>query len=329
MLLPMTPPFPRREFLKQSAWLSLAAFGLSARAAEPAPSGRLSRLRTSLNAYSFYVELNLGLKDPVNPKAMNLHQLLNFAAVAGFDAIDLTGYFFASYPKAPTDAEIFAVKHEAFRLGLEISGSGVKNDFTTADQAIRAEGKQRIKDWVEVCVKLGAPVLRVFADTNIPPQKWAAVSGGAPREVVEGWMADDLRECAEFAAARGIFIGVQNHGDFLTTGAEHVSLLKRVNHPNCRAIVDTGKYLTEDPYVDMALVAPHAVNWQVKETPFGKPNKPLTDMRRVVRIAREAGYNGYLPIESLPMGRKDYDTPAELRRMLRELKAAIEVREGK
>ena len=136
-------------------------------------------------------------------------------------------------------------------------------------------------------------------------------------------MADDYRECSEFAAKHGIFIGVQNHGDFLTSGAEHVSLLKRVNHPNCRAIVDTGKYLTADPYVDIALAAPFAVNWQVKETPFGKPNKPLTDMRKIVKIARDAGYNGYLPIESLPMGRKNYDTPGELKRMLKELKAAI------
>ena len=319
----MSSATPRREFLKHSAWLSLAALGLSARAAEPAPTGKISRLRTSLNAYSFYVELNLGLKDSTNPKGMTMSQLLNFAAEAGFDAIDLTGYFFASYPQVPTDAEIFAVKHEAFRLGLEISGSGVKNEVTTADKALRAEGKQRIKDWVEVCVKLGAPVLRVFADTNIAPNKWQAVSGGASREDVEGWIADDFRECSEFAAARGIFIGVQNHGDFLTTGAEHVSLLKRVNHPNCRAIVDTGKYLSADPYIDIALTAPLAVNWQVKETPFGKPNKPLTDMRKIVKIARDAGYNGYLPIESLPMGRKNYDTPGELRRMLKELQSAI------
>ena len=167
----------------------------------------------------------------------------------------------------------------------------------------RAPGSGHDKDWVEVCLKLGAPVLRVFADTNIPPQKWQVVSGGAPRDVVEGWIADDLRECAEFAARHGIFIGVQNHGDFLTTGVEHVSLLKRVDHPNCCAIVDTGKYLTEDPSSDMAVAAPLAVKWQIKETPFGKPNKPLTDMRRIVRIARDANSNGYLPIESLPMGR--------------------------
>ena len=309
-------PIPRREFFQRSTWLSLAAVGLSARAAETAPSGMISRLRTSLNAYSFYLELNRGLKEPNDPKAMSLRQLLVFTAEAGFDAIDLTAYFFASYPKPPTDAEIFAIKHEAFRLGLEISGSGVKNEVTTADEALRAEGKQ-------VCLKLGAPVLRVFADTNIPPHKWQVVSGGAPRDVVEGWIADDFRECAEFAAQHGIFIGVQNHGDFLTTGVEHVSLLERVDHPNCRAIVDTGKYLTQDPYSDMAVAAPLAVNWQIKETPFGKPNKPLTDMRKIVRIARDANYNGYLPIESLPMGRTNYDTPGELRRMLKELKAAI------
>ena len=94
-------PTPRREFLKHSAWLSLAAFGLTARGAEPAPAGKVSRLRTSLNAYSFYVELNLGLKEPGNPKGMTMSQLLNFAAEAGFDAIDITGYFFASYPKVP------------------------------------------------------------------------------------------------------------------------------------------------------------------------------------------------------------------------------------
>ncbi len=105
----MSTATPRRDFLKQSAWLSLAALGLSVRAAEPAPAGKLSRLRTSLNAYSFYVELNHGLKDPKHPKAMTLSQLLTFTAEAGFDAIDLTGYFFASYPKAPTDAEIFAI----------------------------------------------------------------------------------------------------------------------------------------------------------------------------------------------------------------------------
>ena len=38
--------------------------------------------------------------------------------------------------------------------------------------------------------------------------------------------------------------------------------------------MDTGKYNTPDPCVDIALMAPYAVNWQIKEltgTPAGSP----------------------------------------------------------
>ena len=79
-------------------------------------------------------------------------------------------------------------------------------------------------------------------------------------------MADALRECAEHGERFGVIVAVQNHGDFIDTGAEHLSLLHRVDHPWCGALVDTGKYITADPYADIAARGPHAVNWQIKET---------------------------------------------------------------
>jgi len=33
--------------------------------------------------------------------------------------------------------------------------------------------------------------------------------------------------------------------------------------------VDTGYFKTSDPYADIALVAPHALNWQIKQSVFG------------------------------------------------------------
>ena len=118
----------------------------------------------------------------------------------------------------------------------------------------------------EVAAKLGAPVLRVFADTQMRGKTWETASEGAKREDVEKWIADDIRGCAEHAAKFGVVIGVQNHGDFLSTGSEHISLLKRVDHAWCGALVDTGKYFSDDPYADIAMMVPHAVNWQIKET---------------------------------------------------------------
>ena len=51
----------------------------------------------------------------------------------------------------------------------------------------------------------------------------------------------------------------------------------------------------------MARAAPYAVNWQVKQSPFGveKEAEAPTDFKRLLRIVRASGYRGYLPIEAL------------------------------
>jgi hypothetical protein len=42
-----------------------------------------------------------------------------------------------------------------------------------------------------------------------------------------------------------------------------------------------------------------------------------------VKIIRESRYRGYVPIETLRMGRKDYDPRAEVTKMVNALRAAI------
>ena len=313
--------FPnRRDFLKLAV---LSAFARPGRAAQ-APVARVGgpRLKTALNAYSFSKLLNDHAKGRAS--GMSLIQLCEFCALHEFDAVDLTGYFFPGYPKVPEDKALLEVKRRAFDLGLDISGTGVRNHFTTADKAVRAESVQHIKDWVEVAARLGAPVLRVFADTQMKAQTWETVSDGAKREDVEAWIAADIRACAEHAAKFGVIIGVQNHGDFLKTGDEHLSLIQRVDSPWCGAIVDTGYYTTADPYADMARVAPFAVNWQIKESPFGAGNEVRTDLKRLLTIIRLAGYRGYLPIETLSAPGKEYDPFRLVPAFLAELRAAID-----
>ncbi|MCX6942709.1 MAG: sugar phosphate isomerase/epimerase, partial [Verrucomicrobia bacterium] len=247
----------------------------------------------------------------------------DFCAKAGFDAIDVTGYFFPGYPAAPARDYLIRLKRHAFNLGLAISGTGVRNDFTAANPATRAEGVQRIKDWIEVAATLGAPTVRAFADSQPPFKNWQQASNNASRDTVEAYLADALRECAEHGKQFGVIVEVQNHGDFINTGPEHLSLLKRVDHEWCAALVDTGKYLTPDPYADIALMAPYAVNWQIKETMRSEVDSPKVDMKKLVTIIRKSGYRGYVPIETLSMRRKDYDSYVEITKMLRDLQAAI------
>lgn len=316
----------RRSFLKHAALLPMAAsagFPVAPARAVHAPVSRTggALLKTSLNAYSFLELLNANAKDPA--KGVDLFQVCDFCAKHEFEAVDLTGYFFPGYPKAPDDAYLYKLKRHAFNLGLEISGTGVRNDFTTADKSVRAEGVQRLKTWIEVAAKLGAPVIRAFADSQPPFKNWQQASGNAPRAEVEAWLADDLRGCAEHGKKFGVIVGVQNHGDFINTGAEHLSLLHRVDHEWCAALVDTGKYLTTDPYADIAQVAPYAVNWQIKETTGSSTDSPVTNMKKLVTLIRQSGYRGYVPIETLSMKRKGYDSFVEIPKMLAELRQAI------
>jgi sugar phosphate isomerase/epimerase len=319
----------RRRFFKAAALLPLAAsagFPSASAAFDPVKRVGGSHLKTSLNAYSFLELLNANIKD--KSQGVDLFQVCDFCAKCDFDAVDLTGYFFPGYPKAAEHSYIMALKRHAFDLGLGISGTGVRNDFTTADKSVRAEGVQRIKDWIEVAAKLGAPTVRAFADSQAPFKNWQQASADASREAVESWMADSLRECAEHGEKFGVIVAVQNHGDFINTGEQHLSLLKRVDHKWCSALVDTGKYLTDDPYADIALMAPYAVNWQIKETLLGEATSPRTDMKKLLTIIRQSGYRGYLPIETLSMRRPGYDSFVEVPRMLAELRDAIAATES-
>jgi hypothetical protein len=197
----------RRAFLEQAAWLPLAAAtgvllgGQSTAAAAPIKRAGGAHLKTALNAYSFADLLTANLKD--RSKGLDLFQLCDYCAEQGFEAVDLTGYFFPGYPGVPEDSYVYAIKRHAFDRGLAISGTGVRNDFTSADKAVRSEGVQRVKAWIEVAARLGAPVVRVFVDSQPPFKNWREASRGAPRESVEGWVADAVRECAEHGQAFG------------------------------------------------------------------------------------------------------------------------------
>jgi sugar phosphate isomerase/epimerase len=301
----------RRVFLKSTALLPLCAA-----AAKTKPV-----LKTSLNAYSFNKMLNDAIKG--RSEGITLVKVMEFAAKHKFQGFDATGYFFPGYPAVPANAYIDDFKKRAMDLGIGISGTGVRNNFTTADKAVRDTGVRHIKEYVEVAARLGAPVIRVFADTQMRAQTWQTVSNGATRDQVQDWISAALKECADHGKKYRVRIGVQNHGDFLKTGADLMRLVKSVGSPWCGPIVDTGYFKSSDPYEDIALVAPHAVNWQVKQSALGEESEVPTDLIRLMKIVRKSGYSGYLPIETLSPRGKEYDPFTVIPAFLKQLQEAM------
>jgi sugar phosphate isomerase/epimerase len=323
----MNRSFTRRNFLKSAAILPLAAgitgLGISLPAAAEEPLQRIGgpKLKVSLNAYSFARMLNDQIKK--RGPGVSLFDVLDFCAKNNFDGFDPTGYYFPTYPEIPPDDYVYKLKRRAFELGIGISGTGVRDNLTTSDKTVRAAAVQHIKEWVVVASKLGAPVIRVFADTQMRTMTWQDVAKGYTRDQVKAWIVDALGECAVQGGKYGVIIGVQNHGDFLQTGEQLLDLVGTINSNWCGVIVDTGYFKTPDPYKDMALVAPYAVNWQIKQSPFGEDSSIPTDLLKLVKIIRASNYRGYLPIETLSPKGKVYDPYTVVPAFLTQLRDAI------
>lgn len=274
-------------------------------------------VRFSLNAYSF--NSRLMEKDPADGRSVfGLLDLIDWAAGQNLEAVDITGYYFPGYPIPPSDDVIRKVRQRAAARGLAISGTGIRNHFASADPAVREAGIQLAKQWIDVAAKLGAPVIRLFAGP-MPPgydNRW---------EEVMTWMAPCFRVCAEYAETKGVRIGIQNHADALSTADQCLRLLKAIDHPWVGLIVDTGSFTTSDPYQEIEITAPFAVNWQVKERLHGEGTDRKTDMQRVMRIIRTSGYRGFVPVETLPEKGKPYDPAVRVPMLLAEMQAAREL----
>ena len=297
----------RRDFLASTAVAAVGTAGSLATGRGAAASvvpGLPGRIKTSCNLYSF--------NGPLTRGEMTLEQVIEYCASIGFDAVDPTGYYFTGYPAVPADDLVYRIKHLAFSLGLGISGTGVRNDFAVPDAAARDADVAHVARWVDVAAKLGAPVLRVF-DGRVMP-------AGVPKPEVMHWIVDGIQRCVTAGEARGVMIVLQNHNDALKVAADYLEIRRRIPSPWFGLNVDIGSLrTTDDPYAEIAQLAPHAYTWQVKELVYRRGTEERVDLAQIARILRDARYRGYVPIETLGPG----DARQKVRAFLDAFRTAI------
>lgn len=274
----------RRQWL--TAWGVFPA-GLAAVLQDPRPSPlpRVggTQVRISLNAYSF--------NEPLRAGRMSLSDLLEFCAHQRFDGVDLTGYYFQGYPEPPPVEQVRRIKREAFILGLEITGTGVRNDFTVNDPHQLQEEIARVRTWLEVAGDLGAPNLRIFAGRRLEdPERRPEVT----RQVVGA-----LRDCLDEAERQGVMLALQNHYEFIETPEQLLGILSAVDSPWLAVNLDIGSFRGPDPYREIETAAPYAVAWQIKELVYPGGIPEAVDLDRVAEILDRSGYRGFVLLETL------------------------------
>ena len=227
-------------------------------------------------AYSFRKELAAG--------AMTYRQLIELAANEGIRGIDTTSYWFPD-----TSAAFLAgLRTTAYRSGIQLYSLGVRVRLCQPTPELQATEVDACKKWVDVAERVGASHIRVFG---------GPVPKGATEEQAISWAVEVLKRCAEYAAGKGIILGVEDDGGLTTTAEPTVEIVKRVNSPSVGINLDTGNF-PKNGYSQTALCLPYATNVHFKVRVADESgNKQEADWPRLAGMFREAGYKGFLSLE--------------------------------
>jgi sugar phosphate isomerase/epimerase len=274
----------RRQFLQTAvaagAGLTLGANAVSA--IEPIQHNGKPLIKLSIAAYSYrkYLTLNIKPKPP-----MNLEDFADIAADMNLGAIEPTAYYFADM----SPEYLAKLKGKCTRLGLDISGTAIGNNFCVTDPEKLKLQKTYVRDWIEHTARLGGKTVRIFAGN---------VERGDTEEKARERAVAAIQESCDYAAKYGILLALENHGGIVTTIDQMLTLVKAVKHDWFGVNWDTGNFHSEDPYSDLTKLAPYAVVVQIK-TEIKRTGKPKeeADLKRLLDILRGVNFRGYVALE--------------------------------
>lgn len=219
------------------------------------------------------------------------------AAGYGVNSIELVNTFYFS--KAKDQAYLTAFRNKCQEAGVSVGliMCDRLGDLGDADEAARQKAVENHYPWVDAAQFLGAHSIRVNA------------AGNGTAEEVAAQAAAGLAALGTYAATKNINIIVENHGGYSSNGAWLAGVMKQVNMDNVGTLPDFGNFCIErgpayeclneyDRYQGVAELMPYAKGVSAKTHDFNADGEEThTDFLRMMKIVKEAGYNGYVGIE--------------------------------
>ena len=169
----------------------------------------------------------------------------------------------------------------------------------SSDPAIRRAAAERLKTIVRQSAILGADIL-----CGPFHQALGVFSGTGPTEEEFKRAADVHREVADEAQRHGIYLAIESLNRFecyfLNTTAAAAAYVRRVGHPNLKAMFDTFHANIEEENLPKAFSenAAAIAHVHVSNNDRGVPGRGHIDFPAIFRVIKSSGYNGWLTIEA-------------------------------
>lgn len=285
----------RREFLQVAA-AGAAGFGMlplsgcalfrgrgspSTTAPGAPPPFRISPFHISLAEWSLVKSLRSGKLD-------NLDFPRYARSEFGIDTVEYVDQFFKDKVR---DAAYLAelkkrCESEGVRSGLIMVDTA--GDLGDADDSRRQKAVEDHQAWMEAARSLGCHALRVNARGKGTPEELG-------KRIVESGV-----KLAERGKALGLNVVIENHGGPSSDADWLAGVMRGVGSPWFGTLPDFGNFPPEaDRYAAVEKLMPFAKAVSAKSGRFdAQGNEVETDYPRMMRIVLEAGYRGFVGVES-------------------------------
>lgn len=268
--------FDRREFL-QAAGVAAASPLVTRVAAGDQSVGAMAqrpRLLAGCCAYSYLKYLQAG--------SMTMEDFIARAVDLDVVGVDVTVYWL----KSQEPAYLHSLRHLAFKHGITFSGAACGTKMCERDAGKRAAKIAEIQKWVDVAEMLGASHLRVFGG-YVPP--------GATLAQGKDWVVEVMKPACDYAAKKGVTLGMESHNGITTMAADIIEILERVDSPYAGCNLDITHFPT-DPYAQIEALVPYATMSHIRDH-FDEPHPDPIDLDRVWQMFAKAGYQGFMAAE--------------------------------
>ncbi len=227
----------------------------------------------------------------------------------GFEGLEYVTTFYAQRikdakdPKAEMKAVLDTLKMKSDKYGVKnlLLMVDSEGDLAANDSVARNEAVENHKKWVDAAQFLGCHSIRVNLFGSEDRSEWKNNS------------IDGLSQLATYAEGKGINILVENHG-YLSSDADLlVEVMKGVDMGNVGTLPDFGNFclkrennerwdakcIEEYPrYEGVEKMMPYAKAVSAKSYTFNDEGQAeLIDFKKMIKIVKDAGYNGYIGVE--------------------------------
>jgi sugar phosphate isomerase/epimerase len=251
------------------------------------------------------------LSQAIQSGEMSVVEAIAYIAEIGGEHVEIVpiGFNLSANPEL-----IPVIRQKAQNIGIEISNYAIGAEFSSLDEEVYENEITRVMKEVDIAVQLGVKLMRhdVASAADISIENFAVL---LPR------LAEACRRVADYAATFGITTSIENHGYFLQASDRVQALIHATDRANFRTTLDIGNFMCADENsvvavkknIDYASMV-HIKDFYLRSfeqhpgegwfpTAHGNHLRGAIigngdiDMRSVLKVVKQSGYDGFLSVE--------------------------------